>query len=161
MAFTVTTAVLRQPVLSVYVIVDVPAVDPVTMPVEDPIKALLLLLFHVPPDGVEFNAVVKPAHTAAMPVIEEGFAFTVTTAVLRQPVLSVYVIVDVPAVEPVTIPVDEPIVALLLLLLQTPPDGVEFNVVVKPAHTLSVPVIEEGLGLTVTTAVLKQPVPTA
>ena len=69
--------------------VDVPAVDPVTTPVEEPIIALLLLLFHVPPDGVEFNVVVKPAHTAIVPAIEEGLAFTVTSAVLMQPVLRV------------------------------------------------------------------------
>ena len=64
-----------------------------------------------------------------------------------------------PTVEPVTIPVDEPIVALPLLLLHTPAAGVEFNVVVSPTHTFIVPAIKEGSAFTVTTAVLTQPVP--
>ena len=68
--------------------------------------------------------------------------------------------VDVPATEPVTTPdVDKAIVALPLLLVQVPPAGVEFNVVVKPTHTFVVPVIVVGFELTVTGVVIMQPVP--
>ena len=35
-----------------------------------------------------------------------------------------------------------------LLLVQVPPDGVEFNVVVNPVHTVIVPVIALGFALT-------------
>ena len=66
-------------------------------------------------------------------------------------------IVEVPAIDPVTIPVDEPIVALPLLLLQVPPAGTEFNVVVKPTQTVFPPVIVVGLAFTLTTVVIKQP----
>ena len=67
--------------------------------------------------------------------------------------------VDVPAALPVTIPVDGSIVALPLLLVHVPPAGVEFNVVVSPIQTPVPPVIVVGLGFTVTTVVLMQPVP--
>ena len=67
--------------------------------------ALPLLLVHVPPAGVEFNVVVKPTHTLVVPVSAVGFGLTVTGVVMIQPELSVYVMVDVPAIAPVTIPV--------------------------------------------------------
>ena len=143
-------------------IVDVPATEPVTTPdVDNAIVALPLLLVQVPPAGVEFNVVVKPIHTFGVPVIIVGLSFTVTTVVMMQPVPNVYVITDVPATEPVITPeVDKAMVALPLLLLQVPPAGVEFNVVVKPTHTFVVPVIVVGFELTVTGVVIKQPVPT-
>jgi hypothetical protein len=51
-------------------------------------------------------------------------------------------------------PVEGPIVAtVVLLLVHVPtPDGSD-NVVVLPAHTVSVPVIADGKGLTVTNVV--------
>ena len=55
-------------------------------------------------------------------------------------------------------PVDDPTVALPLLLLHVPPAGVEFNVVVNPTQTFNVPVILVGFELTVTIAMLIQPV---
>ena len=136
-------------------IVDVPATDPVTTPdVDNAIVALPLLLVQVPPPGVEFSVVVKPTQTFGVPVMVVGLALTVTTAVLIQPVPSAYVIVDVPATEPVTTPdVDKAIVALPLLLLHVPPAGVEFNVVVNPTHTFVVPVMVVGFGFTVTMTV--------
>ena len=44
------------------------------------------------------------------------------------------------------------------LLVQVPPEGVQFNVVEDPAHTTSVPVMGPGDGLTSTLAVVLQPV---
>ena len=69
--------------------IDVPAIAPVTTPVAGFIVALLLLLLHVPPAGVEFKVVVDPTHTTNVPVIAVGFILTVTGAVIKQPVLSV------------------------------------------------------------------------
>ncbi len=64
----------------------------------------------------------------------------------------------VETVPPVTMPVVDPTVAMpVLLLLQVPPPASD-NVVVKPEQTLSVPSIVVGNGLTVTTAVIIQPV---
>ena len=56
------------------------------------------------------------------------------------------------------IPLVTPMKTLVLLLLHVPPAGVEFNVVVKPIHTLSDPVIVVGFGFTVTIAVVIHPV---
>ena len=136
-----------------------PAIAPVTTPVEILIVALPLLLVQLPPAGVLFSVVVRPTHTVGVPVIVVGLAFTVTVLVLIQPVPSVYVIVEVPAAAPVTTPVTISMVALPLLLVQLPPAGVEFSVVVSPIHTAAVPVIFVGLGFTVTVVVLIQPVP--
>ena len=62
-----------------------------------------------------------------------------------------------PSDTPVTIPVVDPIVAFAVLLLQVPPAGVVFNVVVKPRHTLVSPVIAViGFEFTVTIPVTVQ-----
>ena len=95
LALMVTTAVVLQPVaVSEYVIVVVvkepPPLTPVTTPVVDTtLPSAGILLLHRPPAGVEFNVVVKPTHTAneGTAVIAVGLAFTVTTAVLIQPVV--------------------------------------------------------------------------
>ena len=61
---------------------------------------------------------------------------------------------------PVTVPVDEPIVAMPVPpLLHVPLAVASFNVVVKPAQTVTVPVMDDGNGLTVTTIVAMHPVP--
>lgn len=55
-------------------------------------------------------------------------------------------------------PVDGPTVAMPGLALdQVPPVGVEFNVVVRLGHIVSVPVIAVGTVFTVTVVVLVQP----
>ena len=111
-------------------------------------------LLQEPPVVASVSNVVKPAQTLAVPVIEAGKGLTVTLVVVIQPVGKVYEMVTVPADTPVTTPVPEPTVALLvLLLLQVPPVVASVNAVVKPAHTLVVPVIEAGNGFTVTVIV--------
>ena len=54
---------------------------------------------------------------------------------------------------PVTIPVVEIVPTIRLVLLHTPPPTVLVNVVVDPWHTVSVPLIADGTGLTVTVVV--------
>ena len=140
--------------------VSAPAVTPVTTPVPNPIVPLPLLAVQVPPPA-SVNAVVKPTHTVRVPVMDAGSGFTVTTAVIIQPVaVNVYVIVAVPdAPVPVTRPVDEPTLAVPgALLLHTPPGVASLNEVVKPEQTASVPRIADGNGFTVTSAVIIQPV---
>lgn len=72
-------------------------------------------------------------------------------------------IVVIPGAIAVTVPVDEPIVAtLVLLLVQTPPAGVLVSVTTSPTQRLDigspvVPVIIVGSGFTVTSIVVKQP----
>ena len=68
--------------------------------------------------------------------------------------------VDVPTDTPVTIPLPEPTVAVVVKpLVHDPPASASVNAVVKPAQTSAVPVIAEGKGLTVTGVVTKHPVP--
>jgi hypothetical protein len=65
----------------------VPAVTPVITPEEIPAVATdVFELDHVPPDGALASVVVAPGHTVAVPVIEDGKAFTVTTVEVMQPV---------------------------------------------------------------------------
>jgi len=64
-----------------------------------------------------------------------------------------------PADIPVAVPEVLPIVASrILLLVHVPPPGVEARVVLFPGQTLSVPVIVDGVVLTVTIADVLQPV---
>ena len=63
-----------------------------------------------------------------------------------------------PAVTPVTLPVVELAVALALLLVHVPPVTASLSVVLRPAHTVGVPVMVAGTGLTVKARVLMQPV---
>lgn len=71
-------------------------------------------------------------------------------------------IIVVPATMPVTMPVKDPIVAFaVMLLLQVPPAIGLLSVVVPPGHTLAVPVMAGGGGITVTAVVIAQPVPGA
>jgi len=66
---------------------------------------------------------------------------------------------EVPPDTPVTTPVPATTVAIAgVALLHVPPAVASANVLVKPMHTVVVPVITAGNGLTVTVAVLKQPV---
>ena len=99
-AFTFTVAVTAfvHPFASVtvYVMVDVPAVTPVTTPVDDTVATAVLDEDHVPPAVAEANCVVKPEHTFVAPVIAAtvGNGFTVTVVavdVAEQPLALVTV----------------------------------------------------------------------
>ncbi len=88
-----------------------------------------------------------------------GSGLTVIVFALKQPVLIVYLITDVPALIPVTIPEDDPIVATpVLVLVQVPPIVVLLAVIDNPTQTLAGPVIVAGSGFTVTIVVVKHPV---
>ena len=84
---TVIVLVIIQPEADVYVIRGLPLATPVTTPVADAtVASVILLLLHVPPDGVEFNVVVAATHSTAVPVIAVGIALTLTACVIKQPV---------------------------------------------------------------------------
>ena len=156
---TVSVVAAAQPVLSVNVILVVPAVSPDTMPVDDVIVAtVLLLLVHVP--GAEASLSVVPAavHIIGRPVIAAGNGLITTPSNAMQPLLRVYVIIAVPAPVPVKIPVD-PIPAIAVLLLLQVPEGVASeSVVVAPWQIIAVPPIGAGAALEVITLVMLHPV---
>jgi len=72
------------------VITDVPGATPLTKPELLPTVAVaVLLLLHTPPVTASLNAVVRPWHTVAVPVIAATPGLTVTVALVRQPVVNV------------------------------------------------------------------------
>jgi hypothetical protein len=88
-------------------------------------------------------------HTDDSPVMIAGKGLTVKEEIVLQPVAKEYVIFTTPGTTPVTIPVNEPTVATaILLLVQVPPPVLLVSVVVLPSHTLNVPVMGTGDGLT-------------
>jgi hypothetical protein len=89
---------------------------PVTNPVDDPIVAFALLIDQVPAEVISDNKVVNPVQTLSVPPIAVGTGLIVIVAKDLQPVVNVYVIVANPEVTPVTRPVDELMVALVLLI---------------------------------------------
>ena len=61
-------------------------VEPVTIPDTLPIAAtLVLLLLHMPPVIPSFKTIDDPAHKVAAPLIKDGVAYTVTSALEEQP----------------------------------------------------------------------------
>ena len=138
-------------------IVAVPALIPETFPEEltDAMEGELLL--HEPP-GISLLKLIKlPTHTVVGPVIvpADGDGFTVIPAdvlAVPQPVVTVYVMVALPAATPVITPVVEfTVAAAVLLLLQLPLVlPLLVNVVDKPAQTAAAPVIVPAFGSAVT-----------
>jgi hypothetical protein len=109
-------------------------------------------LLQVPPLTAWLSEVVVPGQADKVPVMADGVAATVTTAVATQPTPIEYVMVAVPMDMPVTIPVEDPMVATPgALLLQLPPAVASARVVVEPTQVFSVPVIGAGVATTVTT----------
>lgn len=157
--FTVISRVREQPAAFVKLIVATPALAPVTIPVLPTVAIPVLLLLQVPLP-VPVTATVEPTHTLVPPPSGAGNASTDTTIVATQPSHVVYDIIVVLAAIPVTMPVLPTVAAAGLLLLQVPHSDVLPNVVVEPAHTLAVPVIDGAAGLTVTKAFTWQPVAT-
>ena len=63
-----------------------PAVTPVTTPLELPTVARAVFpLVHVPPAVDDESVVVLPMHVCAVPAIAAGTGLTVTSRVLKQP----------------------------------------------------------------------------
>lgn len=68
-------------------------------------------------------------------------------------------IVELPAATPVAVPDEDPIVATPVVPeVQVPPPVELLNVVVNPAHTVAVPVIDAGSAFTVNGVEFKHPV---
>ena len=158
--FTVATLTVWQPVDNLYVIFALPAMLPVIIPVVLPMFAIVkLLLSHVPPAVALVTVVVEPIQTLNAPAEATGTIFTVSTAVLVQPVDAVYVIIVVQGATVVTKPVPAAIVATEPVeLSHVPPATLFVRVVVAPSQMLSAPPIAGGETILVTLYVDLQPV---
>ena len=110
-----------------------------------------LLLVHMPP-GVTFESdVVAPVHNVIEPKIGVGAVLIVTIAEVKQPVVTVYVILAVPPATPDTIPEVFTVALLTSLLVHDNTPGVVLERLLEaPTHMLMVPVIGLGVGFTVT-----------
>ena len=66
--------------------------------------------------------------------------------------------VVVPAVTPVATPVDDPMIAMVVLpLIHIPPPAASVSAVVAPGHTCNVPPIADGPKFTVIVIITLQP----
>jgi len=145
---------------------EVPADTPVTIPVVDPTVAIEVAeLDQVPPEVVLIHCSDDPIQIGVFPdmVWATGAVIvTVFVAVLTHPpMVTEYVIVAVPADTPVTVPFDEPTVAIdVAELVHVPPVVVLVQVWEEPIQIGVVPVIVCVTGavmVTVFVAVLTQP----
>jgi hypothetical protein len=107
------------------VIVSSPGKTPVIIPLVLPAVALLLLLLQIPP-ATEDVSVIRPETQTLVgplivPALDNGFIVTTNVADADpQPLVTVYLMVSIPAVTPVATPPDV-MVALPNTVLQTPP----------------------------------------
>jgi hypothetical protein len=138
---------------------DVPVATPVAMPLNPPIVAVPVLpLAQLPPETRSPNAVVDPTHTESVPVMPVGVGLTATVVATTQPPGAVYVMAEVPSVDPVeTTPLDRPIMATdVLPLNHVPPPTASDSAIVEPRHSADGPKIVPGDAYTVTTFTTEQ-----
>jgi hypothetical protein len=146
---------LVQPadVVNVIVLVPVVVADAVYTPVAASIVPTAAVeLLHVPVnDGDKEKVVVVPVHTEVLPRMAPGLSLTVTTRVAEQPA-TVYEIVAVPAVAPVTRPAAFTLATAGLEELHIPPVE-DVDILMELATQTDVgPVIAAGTGHTNTLA---------
>jgi len=157
MVMTALAVALPQLVVTVYLMVSSPGTTPVTTP-PALMVALPLLALHTPPEVALLKVMVAPVHTVIAPVIAltvggPMIVIVFVAVAVPQLLLTVYTAVSSPAVTPLTIPV-APMVALLFVMLHTPPTVAFARVMVPPAHTLPGPLIVSTVGVVVTVSLM-------
>ena len=159
LTFTVFLATADPQVLvTVYLIVSVPAVTPVTTPsvlVALPVPAVDV---HIPPRVLSVNVIVAPGQTLPTPLIAAtvGVKTTVTDKVdvlVPQTLVTVYSIVSAPAVVPAVITPAVDTATLELVADQVPPVVASVNVSCAPPQTVVLPRIIDAGCSTATTCV--------
>ena len=127
---------------------------PVPTPVTTPVDGLMVSMDghaadHVPPGDAVDIVMLDPTQVDDGPTIGGAAETTVTTSCAAQPP-TVYLIVVVPGVDPVTIPLSAPTVATVTgVLVQSPPGVLLLREIVAPTHTLVGPLMADGNGFTV------------
>lgn len=112
-------------------------------------------LVHEPPGREAVKVEVEPMHMPLAPVIT-GAGLTEMDRVTWQLPIE-YVTTAEPTDNPVTMPVAEPMAITPGAVLQVPPAIASETVIVCVLHTVTGPVIGNGVGNTVTVLVTKQP----
>jgi len=106
------------------------------------VAVAVVLLVQLPPPGASLNIIKEPVQTNVGPAMVPGTGLIVTAETVLQPGANEYVIADIPAAIPVTTPVEETMVAIVVLaLVQLPPDAVLESVVVAPWQIEAMPVL--------------------
>jgi len=169
-AYTFTVVVAVHPVPAwAKVMTAVPPVNatPDTTPVPDTTLAVDgLPLVHVPvPDG-SLNVVAEPGQTFVVPVMADGKGLTVMVvdvvhAAGVEKVITVVAGLELPVDIADKLPLNDPIVATLVLLLLHVPLKPSVRDSVPPWHTGDAPDIAEGKGFTVTVLDVLHPVDAA
>ena len=140
-------------------ITDVPGDRPDTKPEASTLSTELLSLLHMPPEVPSTSVIALPAHRLCAPPIDAGWGFTVIVAALKQPVLSVYLMLTVPGNMLKAIPDVLTVAMDVLALLHAPPVIVSVRATDAAGQMAAAPVMAAGSGLTVNIAVLIHPVP--
>ena len=144
-----------QPLLYVTTVV------PVNTPPNWPVTALMVpvagtLLLQVPLVAASDTVVVLPGHTAGVPAIAAGLAFTVTDFDALQPPTAVRIMDVTPCDIEFTTPVGDTVATPGTLLDQVPDDASDM-VIDEPRHTDVGPDIAATLAVTVAMMVALQP----
>jgi len=128
--------------------------DPGEAPVIPPVIVPIVQTKVLGTEEVRFIFVFVPVQTlAAEGVVTTGAGFTVIVADLKQDVaVNVYLISAVPPDAPVTNPPASTDATAGFILDHDPPGVISLRSVVRPSHTVVVPVIAAGSGLTVIVA---------
>ena len=131
-------------------------VEPATMPFTKPLPSIVatavLPVDHTPPAVILLAMIVEPAHKldAAVIAVTIGLSFIViifeTESIQPLPLLTIYLIVVIPAARAVTTPALSIVAAAVLLLLQEPPLVVLDKVVVLFTQTADEPLIPLNTG---------------
>ena len=152
--YTVITLVVLQPAAKVYVMVSVPGFEPTTKPVDAPMLRFTPALVQVPPGTPSVAVVAEPTQIPPDDTMADGEGLTVITVLMEQPAPTVYIMLAVPAVTPVTTPVVGFTVATPAEpLAQVPPVVASVSVMVWYWQTTVGPAMATGSGFTVITCV--------
>jgi hypothetical protein len=171
--FTVTVvetlSIQPLPFVTVYLMIDVPAATPVTKPLEFTVATPVLTLVQTPLAVASDNCVVLATQMVVPPVIAtitgNGFTVTVVATLSTQPLpfVTVYRMIDVPALIPLTKPVAFTVATPVLTLVQTPLAVASANCVVLATQIVVPPVIAAITGnaftVTVVATLSIQPLP--
>jgi len=125
----------------------VPALIPVMVPEAEPAVAIAVAeLVHVPPVVVDVHVWDDPVQTGVVPLIVCVMGDEIVTifvpVLTHPPIVTVYVIREVPALTPVTTPLEVPTAATAgVSLVHVPPVVVLVQVCEEPIQIGVVPVI--------------------
>jgi hypothetical protein len=133
-----------------------PSAIPRTTPAALTVVIAVLLLDHTPPATLFVKVLVAASQIVAAPVIAEGCAFTVIVFATAVPQPVVYDIVVVPAAIAEPVPALLMVATAVLLLLHVPKLAVLVSVAFVPEQSTLVPLIADGMALTVTVLIAEQ-----